>query len=65
MTTPATVINAISEQIGASIREFTLESHFPSRDADAMDDKLKAAKHQTVELRRIRQEYEDLMFGKP
>lgn len=58
------VVRHLSLLIGSSLSSYALEATHPGADPDRMDDRLKHFKERSANLRRIRQEFEDEMFGK-
>lgn len=56
------VINDLSELIRSSKTAYESEARYPNPDADRMDDRLKIFHKRVIELRRVRQELEDLFW---
>jgi hypothetical protein len=54
------VIN-LSHLIGQALRSLKAEETYPSPSADASDDKIKHLRERVVGLRRMREEFEDIM----
>lgn len=57
------VVNLLSSLIAAELKIVASESFYPSLDADASDDTIKRAKDNAAELRRLRTEFENLIFS--
>lgn len=57
------VVNILSEQILVELAGTAQRQWYPTHDADADDDRMKAGKERAAELRKIREQYENLMTG--
>jgi hypothetical protein len=57
------VVNSLSEQIFATLSRVGSENVNPVFGADQSDEVIKINTHKAKELRRIREEYENLMTG--
>ena len=55
------VVNKLSEIIASDLRAQHKEEWFPSTSADLMDATIKFHKERAQKLRKIREEFEDLM----
>jgi len=58
------VVNLLSSLIAAELKIVASESFYPSLDADASDDTIKRARDNATELRRMRTEFENLIFSR-
>lgn len=61
----AKVVNCFSRMIRGNLAAYSSEYHHPGFSADVSDDRMKESKHAVRELRRLRQEFEDLHAGVP
>jgi hypothetical protein len=57
------IVDSLSIMIAAKLKTVADESFYPSSDADRSDDIIKHAKENASELRRIRSEFENLIYS--
>lgn len=57
------VVNLMSEQILQSLSGVAQEQYYPQRSSDESDAYMKAGIERATKLRKIREEYENLMTG--
>lgn len=55
------IVNSTSAIIANTLATQKQEESYPSRDADAMDDKIKGCKDRVKRLRALREDFEDIM----
>lgn len=58
------IVDSLSIMIAAELKTVADESFYPSSDADHSDDIIKHAKDNASELRRIRSEFENLIYSR-
>lgn len=57
------VIHGLDELILRNLKGVAQEQYFPCPDADEMDDRIALGKKRAKELRRLREEFEDICTG--
>lgn len=57
------VVQGLDELIMQNLRGVAQQQYFPVANPDDMDDRIKQGKEHAKELRRLRQEFEDLCAG--
>jgi hypothetical protein len=57
------VVQGLDELIMQNLKGVAQQQYFPVPDPDEMDDRIKQGKERAKELRRLRQEFEDLCAG--
>ena len=57
------IVKGLTFLIMTDLKEAAGEQHHPRRDADAMDDYIKECKDRAIQLRMMRQHFEDIITG--
>lgn len=57
------IVNSLSDEIATAMLQHHREGHGPGFDADRSDDIMKRTQIRFQALRKLRQEFEDLMYG--